>query len=111
MNTELNTPERRPFHSSFGIRHSLVIRNSSSVIFSAALLTLLLMPPRALACATCYGASDSPLAEGMNWGILTLLGFIGSVLAGIVVFFAYIIRRAAKLEATALTQIQTDPHS
>ena len=26
----------------------------------------------ALACATCYGASDSPLAQGMNWGIATL---------------------------------------
>ena len=71
---------------------------------------LVLMPFRALACATCYGASDSPLADGMNWGILTLLGFIGSVLAGIVVFFAYIIRRAAKLEAAAHSQIQTDPH-
>lgn len=29
-----------------------------------------------LACAACYGKSDSPLASGMNWGIFTLLGFI-----------------------------------
>ena len=34
----------------------------------------------AFACATCYGASDSPMAQGMNWGIMVLLGFIGAVL-------------------------------
>jgi hypothetical protein len=39
----------------------------------AALLFAAAASPSALACATCYGASDSPLAQGMNWGILTLL--------------------------------------
>ena len=29
--------------------------------------------PSLMACATCYGQSDSKLAEGMNWGILTLM--------------------------------------
>jgi hypothetical protein len=33
-----------------------------------------------LACAACYGKSDSPLAHGMNWGIFTLLGIIVPVL-------------------------------
>jgi len=33
-----------------------------------------------LACAACYGKSDSPLASGMNWGIFTLLGVIVPVL-------------------------------
>jgi len=53
----------------------------------------------ALACATCYGASDSPLAQGMNWGIVTLLGVIGSVLAGIVAFFVHVGVKSAKLNA------------
>ena len=51
--------------------------------------------PRALACATCYGASDSPLAEGMNLGILSLLLVILTVLGGIVGFFILLARRAA----------------
>ncbi len=53
----------------------------------------------ALACATCYGASDSPLAQGMNWGIATLLGVIGVVLAGVVAFFVHVGLRSAKVNA------------
>ena len=53
----------------------------------------------ALACATCYGASDSPLAQGMNWGIATLLGVIGAVLAGVVAFFVHVGLRSAKVNA------------
>ena len=52
---------------------------------------------RALACATCFGVSDSKLAQGMNWGILSLLAVVGSVLLGIALFFAFIIRRGARL--------------
>ena len=51
------------------------------------------------ACATCYGASDSPLAQGMNWGIMVLLGFISCVLLGVTAFFIYIVRRANTLAA------------
>jgi heme/copper-type cytochrome/quinol oxidase subunit 2 len=57
--------------------------------------------PQALACATCYGASDSPLAQGMNWGIMVLLACIGTVLLGVVGFFVYLIRRAQLLAQTA----------
>ena len=56
--------------------------------------------PSAFACATCYGASDSPLAKGMNWGIATLLGVIGSVLAGVVAFFVHVGVKSAKLNAS-----------
>ena len=31
-------------------------------------------------CAVCYGNPESPMAQGMNMGILTLMGFIGFVL-------------------------------
>ena len=51
----------------------------------------------AQACATCFGKSDSKLAEGMNWGIFTLLLVVMSVLGGISAFFIYIARRAAQV--------------
>jgi len=51
-----------------------------------------LAPSPLFACAACYGRTDSPLAEGMNWGILTLLGVVLTVLSGIVVFFVHIVR-------------------
>jgi hypothetical protein len=31
-------------------------------------------------CAVCYGNPDSPLIDGMNMGVLTLMGFIGFIL-------------------------------
>ena len=51
----------------------------------------------AQACATCFGKSDSKLAEGMNWGIFTLLLVVMSVLGGISAFFIFIARRAAQV--------------
>jgi len=52
-------------------------------------------PPELLACAACYGKSDSALAQGMNWGILSLLAVVGFVLSGIASFFVYLAKRAA----------------
>ena len=63
----------------------------------------------ALACATCYGASDSPLAQGMNWGIATLLGVIGSVLFGVVAFFVHVGRNSARLNAGEASQTDKNP--
>jgi hypothetical protein len=45
-----------------------------------------------LACAACYGKSDSPLASGMNWGIFTLLGVVLTVLTCAGVFFVHVMR-------------------
>ena len=62
--------------------------------------TLLAIAPRtALACPVCFGQSDSPLALGINYGILALLGFIGSVLLGFATFFIYLMRRARLVDA------------
>ena len=59
-------------------------------------------PSRMFACAACYGGSiDSPMADGMNWGIFTLLGVVGTVLATFLVFFIHIIRRSEALNAAA----------
>lgn len=53
------------------------------------------LAPAAHACATCFGKSDSKLAEGMNWGIFTLLVIVMGVLGAISAFFIFIARRAA----------------
>jgi len=52
-----------------------------------------LAPSPLFACAACYGQSDSALASGMNWGILTLLGVVLTVLTCIALFFVHIVRK------------------
>ena len=47
------------------------------------------------ACSACYGQSDSPMARGMNWGILTLLAVVVCVLTGIASFFVFIARKSS----------------
>ena len=55
-----------------------------------------LVPTTASACATCYGAPDSPLTKGMNMAILSLLVVIGGVLGGIVAFIFHLRRQSRK---------------
>ncbi|HUA68033.1 MAG TPA: hypothetical protein VMA13_05750 [Candidatus Saccharimonadales bacterium] len=58
-----------------------------------AISLMCLIPSPLFACAACYGKSDSALAQGMNWGIFTLMGFIVTVLACIALFFVHIVRK------------------
>lgn len=59
-------------------------------------------PAKLLACATCYGGNiDSSMADGMNWGIFTLLGVVGTVLAAFLTFLIYAIRKSEALTAVA----------
>ena len=60
-----------------------------------AALTMATAPQPVLACATCFGKSDSDLAKAMNWGILSLLAVVVLVLGGLAAFFIYLARRAA----------------
>jgi hypothetical protein len=48
-------------------------RHATLVAIGAALA----LPRLAAACATCYGAADSPMVDGQNKAILVLLGFVG----------------------------------
>lgn len=66
-------------------------------IFLLVLLGPGLLSGTARACATCFGRSDSALAQGMNMGILFLLGVVLSVLAALTVFFIHLGRRSARL--------------
>jgi len=40
------------------------------------------------------------MAQGMNWGILSLLFMIGLVLSGVVAFFIYLARKSAAVSVT-----------
>ena len=57
-----------------------------------AAMTIAMIQP-ASACPVCWGASDSPMAQGMNNGILFLLGVIGAVQIGFVALFVSFRRR------------------
>jgi len=68
-------------------------------------------PASVLACAACYGASDSPMAKGMNWGIFSLLAVVGMVLGSVATFFVFIGKRAAAAanEPDANSVARTEP--
>ncbi|HVR43539.1 MAG TPA: hypothetical protein VMS56_08845 [Thermoanaerobaculia bacterium] len=53
----------------------------------------------AMACGVCYGDADSPMTEGMNNGILFLLGIIGVVQVGFVALFWNFRKRARQIQA------------
>jgi uncharacterized membrane protein YidH (DUF202 family) len=63
------------------------------------LLGLVAQPLPLRACTACFGQSDSPMAEGMNWGILSLLVVVVGVLTGIASFFVFIAKRSANDKA------------
>ncbi|MCK6455262.1 MAG: hypothetical protein L6Q92_01835 [Phycisphaerae bacterium] len=54
---------------------------------------------RAVACSVCFGDPSSPMVQGVGMGILVLLGFIGTVLIGIVSVSGYWIVRARRMSA------------
>jgi len=68
-------------------------------------------PASLFACAACYGASDSPMAKGMNWGIFSLLAVVGMVLGSVATFFVFIGKKAAEAakEADPNPAAKTEP--
>jgi len=86
----------------FGIRADLRFRISDfrrRRLLCGLAAGLALNPCGVWACAACYGQSDSPLAQGMNWGIFSLLGVVVMVLGGVAAFFVFLARRSALLAA------------
>lgn len=75
------------------------LRWASPVLAAAIILT----PAISQACATCFGASDTKLAQGLNMGIFALLGCITLVMVWIGGFFLYLSRRAATEASLAET--------
>ncbi len=72
-------------------------KRAAAVIMLMAILSLILTQAM-IACPACYGAADSPMTDGMNVAILSLLGITGGVLAGFVAFFVYLRKRAKMLQ-------------
>jgi len=66
------------------------------------------MAPSALACAACFGQSDSAQAQGMNAGILALLAFVVLFWVALGSFFVFIARRG-RLHGEPLPGDQDDP--
>jgi hypothetical protein len=48
------------------------------------------------------------MAQGMNWGILVLLGFIGTVLTGIVAFFVHVGRNSGRMPVPELNSTKPE---
>lgn len=71
-----------------------MIRRGSCILVTLVSAFWASCPDVAHACAACYGQSDSPMAAGMNWGIVSLLTMIVLVLGGVAGFFVFLIRRA-----------------
>ena len=58
------------------------------------ILIALNIPQLVSACSVCYGINaDSPIAQGMNMAIITLLGVTGGVLSGFAGFIYYLWNR------------------
>ena len=77
-------------------------------IFLAAALFVFVANNSALGCATCYGASSDPMAQGMNWGIMTLLVVICGVLSAVTLFFVHVARRSAALANRGINSNQPE---
>ncbi len=63
-------------------------------------LASLLIAQPALACSVCFGGDpSSTMNQGVQAGMLVLLGVVGIVLTGLASLFLFWVRRAAHLEA------------
>ena len=70
--------------------------------FSLGVALLALDGVTAQACTSCFGQSDSRMAQGMNMGIAVLLAVITTVLCGVVGFFYFMARRNETIEQQRL---------
>jgi len=78
-------------------------------IFTVLLLSSLVwFPSAAMACATCYGASDAPQTHSMNMAIFTLMGVVATVLSFFAAFFVYLMIRAKTVAMNTRATLETD---
>ena len=77
-----------------------------SVCLPALMLSLLFLSPQVFGCATCYGQSDSNLAKGMNWGIITMIFVVYLVIFSIIGFFVFVVRRSALAGVEDSTEVR-----
>jgi hypothetical protein len=76
------------------------LRNVATVIIIVVGSLRIAQP--ALACSVCFGGDpNDSMAQGVQAGILVLLGVLGTVLTGLASMLIFWMRRAAHLEAQA----------
>ena len=80
-----------------------------SVIIASGLAAV--APLQVLGCAACFGRSESAMAVGMNYGIMSLLVVIATMLGLIATFFVYIVRRAGQMPDAQLPEPTAVPES
>lgn len=84
-----------------------LLRTTKLLCAAAAVAVLQAQP--LFACAMCYGnKTDSPLAAGMNWGIMSLLVIVVCVLGTIASFFIFLARRAAAVARAVQIPAKTE---
>ncbi|MEM7581862.1 MAG: hypothetical protein AAF560_00660 [Acidobacteriota bacterium] len=79
-------------------------------VFLGPSLVLLLWAPQAAACTVCFGASDAPIARGLEASVAFLVALTYLLLVGGVVAFLLLRRRAQRL-AELQTASQRDARS
>jgi hypothetical protein len=72
---------------------------------------VLLIPRAAAACPVCFGASDGPILQGSNMGILALLIVTVGVLCAFGGFFFTLARRAARAVPEPPAAVETIPQA
>jgi hypothetical protein len=65
--------------------------HTTALLFIA--LIILVCPSEVEACAVCFGAPDSPMTKGMQWGIASLFFILIPVLGGVGGFFVFLFKR------------------
>jgi hypothetical protein len=70
-----------------------------------AVTLLIASSPALLACSACFGKSDSAMARSLNASIFTLMGVVGTVLAGAASFFVFLAKRAAAFAKNEQTNL------
>jgi hypothetical protein len=75
----------------------------SKFLFALLVLASAMSSHSAMACAMCYanGNANSPLTQGMNWGIFSLLAVVVCVLGTIASFFIFLAKKSAAVNAVA----------
>ena len=87
-------------------------RTPGARLFSVLAAFVFVAAPRvAWACPVCFGENDSPLALGINYGILAMLGLIVGLWVAFGSFFIHLRRRARLAETGALPPARSTRHA
>jgi hypothetical protein len=84
---------------------SLIHMNAVSKRFLPAIVSMLLAPGLAHACAVCLtGAGDDPVTDAFNWSVLFLMAAPYTVVGAVAGWLVYAKRRTAKATTESVDQ-------